>query len=416
MILERAIRALSFTEGFWKDAQSSPNNEAFGLNYGGGGIAYTGMSVSHESAMTMSAVYACVGLISEDIAAMPIDKFQRYPSARYSRPPSSWMRRPNTDMEWEDLIQQTVAAILMDGNGYLYPINDRTGRVAELWPLDPRTVDVVKPDGKLTYVVGRTPLPAKRIIHIRGVTLPGALKGLSVISAAKQSIGLGLGAEKMAGTLFGNGSTLNVVLQTEAGLTKDQAEAMRDRWNETHRGLDNAHSVTVLDRGAKAERLAMTNDEAQFIQTRGFQVEDVARWFHVPPHMIGATEKQTSWGTGVEQQHIGYVIHALTPRIKRIETVLNRIIEADDGPDFYCKFNVNGLLRGDMAARKDFYESMVRIGAYSPNNVLAKEDENPVPGLDGHYMQLAQGLIGPDGRLESPDTGGRPNEPDGGAV
>lgn len=400
MILEKALRALTFSEPFWKDALKSPNNSSFGLSYGYGGATKAGVAVDYESAVAHSAVYACVALISDDVSSMPLDKFRKYgETGRYQRPRSPWMKRANPGLEWAPFIQQSVASVLLGGNAYWVPVKDRRGTVQELYPLDPRTVDVGLDGGRRVYVVGKKQVSSEQIVHIPGIMLPGAPAGLSVVQAAKEGIGLALGAEELGARLFANGSATNVVLQTEQILTDVQAETLGDRWTEAHAGLHNAHKVAVLDRGAKANRLSMTNEEAQFIETRKFQIDDVCRWFKVPPFMIGSTEKSTSWGTGLEQQSIGYVVHTLTPHLVKLETALNSIVEFEDGPDFFVKFNVAALLRGDSQARSAYYKAMLDAGVMSPNEIRQKEDMNPIPGLDGHYLPQAQGLVGADGQI-----------------
>lgn len=361
----------------------------YGLSYGGGASTWSGMSITHETAMTMSAVYACVRLISDDIASMPVNVYQRYPGARYERAKPSWMVKPNSETLWHELVQQVITSVLMDGNAYISVVRNSFG-VGELWVLDPRTVSPVRDPrtNALVYILDSS-RKVDDLLHIRGITLPGRVKGLSPVECARQTIGLGLGAEKLGAKLMSNGSALNVVIKVPGRLDNDGAKRLAKTWTEAHAGLEKAHNVAVVDQGADVTQVGMTQEQAQFLATRAFEVEEICRWFGVPPHMVASVEKQTSWGSGVEQQHISYLQHALQPQLVRLEAALSPLVaESLLDQSFYMKFNVNALLRGDMTARKEFYSSLQEHGDLSINEVRALEDMNPIPGGDAHFFPM----------------------------
>ena len=356
----------------------------------GGPLADSGVEVSHESAMTFSAVYAAVSLISDSIASLPADAYARYPNnTRYTRPKPPWLAKPNPEMGWVDLVQQMVTSLLLGGNSYSARIYDRSGALAELWPLDPRVCYPQRNQftRELEYSVSGEVLPARDVLHIRGITLPGYLYGLSPVEMARQTIGLGLGAEKHGAKQMANSATPSVVVSIDGRVDDVTAEQFSSRFAKLQGGINNAGKPVVLGGGASISTLTMTNDQMQFLETRKFEVTDVARWFRVPPHMIGDIEKSTSWGTGIEQQNIMFVQHTLTPWIVRIEKALSPHVPQDrSGIDTYLKMNTNALMRGDMAARADYMSRKIEHAAARPQDWNALDDENPLPGGDKLWM------------------------------
>ena len=379
----------------------------------GGTMSDTGLSITYESAMTFSAVFAAVSLISDSIAALPAEAYSRYPNnTRYvlaQKPP--WLAQPNIEMLWLEWCQQTMTSLLLDGNAYSGCVYDRGGNLAEMWPLDPRSVAVRRNDvtRDREYLVNGRVVPSRLILHIPGITLPGYLKGMSPVEAARQTIGLGLGAEKHQSKQLANAATPAVIISTAGRLDNDTAEALGNRFDRLHGGLDNAHKTAVLGNDAKISTLTMTNDQLQFIESRRFQVNDIARWFRVPPHMIGEVEKSTSWGTGIEQQNIMFVQTTLTPWIVRIEKALSPYIpKTATGVDTYLKLTTNAFMRGDMAARAEYMARKIEHGAARPQDWNALDDENPLPGGDKLWMSQNLQALDADGLPIKPDP---PPEP-----
>ena len=377
-----------------------------------GATADSGIAVSHESAMTFSAVYACVSLISDSIASLPADVYARYPNnTRYVKPKPSWLVKPNPEMTWGDLVQQAVTSLLLGGNSYNACIYDRAGVLGELWPLDPRIVFPQRNAAtrELEYAVGGSVLNARDVLHIRGITLPGYLYGLSPVEMARQTIGLGLGAEKHGSKQMANAATPSVVVSVDGKVDDDAAERFSTRFAKRFAGIDNAGKPITIGGGAKITQLTMTNDQMQFLETRKFQVSDVARWFRTPPHMIGDIQNSTSWGTGIEQQNIMFVQHTLTPWIVRIEKALSPYVPPTDrGVETYLKMNTNALMRGDMAARAEYMSRKIEHAAARPQDWNALDDENPLPGGDKLWMSQNLQALDADGLPIEPPTAAPP--------
>ena len=396
---------------------SSPAQRDPGMFWPSAGAeSYTGMRVSHETALTFSAVFACVRLLSFDFASLPVGVFARYGPRRYPMPSPPWLKQPNPELTWFSFAQQALTSILLGGDCICVKQSDNRGVVSELWPLDSRHV-VVGRDTKtheLEYVLDGETLPASQVLHIPGLTIPGYLHGVSVVEYARQTIGLGLGAEKQAGKQMANAATPNVVISVP-GKVDDAVQRFVDAFDKRHSGLDNVGRTAALGGGATVTKLSMTNDEMQFLESRHFEVGEVCRWFGVPPHMVGENEKESSWGTGIEQQEIAYVTHTLRPWLTLFEGAFAPLLRPwaiaqniSTNIDWYLRFNVNGLLRGDSVARAALYDALWRTGAVSPNWILAKEDEDPYEGGDAHYVQTSYAPVGRDGSLLVPATGAAP--------
>lgn len=374
-----------------------------GFSWGGSPGFSLATPISHETALTFSAVYAAVSLISETVMTLPIGVYKDYPpNLRFSGKSPDWMERPNPESTWPQFVQQTVTSLLLDGNAFWGLV--RSGEYLELWPLDPRVVSVQRDPttNALTYRWGGETLSQQQCVHIPGLMLPGSIRGLSPVECARQTIDLGLGAETFGNAFYHNGATVSAVLEAQPGMTQPEAKEMWEIFTAKHGGAANAQGVAILS-GATYKSMSMTQEQAQFLQTRSFQVSEVARWFRVPPHMIADVEKDSSWGTGIEQQQTMFVTHTLLPWLVRIEAALTRLVQYGD-PLNLARFTVNGLMRGDSAARASFYDSMVRNGAFSPNDIRRLENQNPYKGGDARYMQTSYAPIGEDGSLVVPST------------
>jgi HK97 family phage portal protein len=284
--------------------------------------------------------------------------------------------------------------MLLWGNAYLWLGRNQLGQIAELWPIHPSRVKAGRTSalGRKVYQVdgGEQPHTDDTILHLPAFGYDGVC-GVSPIRIAREGIGLALAAEEYGAKLFGSGSLATGILQTEQRLTPEQADVLQARWKAKRSGLGSAHETIVLDRGAQFTQLTIPPGDAQFIESRRFQIAEVARMFGVPPHMLMDTEKSTSWGTGIEQQGIGFVVYTLRPWLTRTEQRISRILKPEP---VYARFSVEGLLRGDAAQRAAFYTSMFNIGALSTNEIRALEERGPVDGGDTRYRPLNMGELG----------------------
>jgi HK97 family phage portal protein len=257
----------------------------------------------------------------------------------------------------------------------------------ELLPLHPDAVSVRQLDNwDLEFLVtlkgGRQIRCSQRdVFHVAYRSLDG-ITGLSPISYQRETIGLTLAAQKHGAKTFSNGAKPGGVLTHPHKLTEDASRRLRESWELTYGG-DNAGKTAILEEGMTFTVLSMTNSDAQFLETRRFQVEDVARIFGIPLFMIQSTEKTTSWGSGIEQMSMGYVRYTLLPWVRRWEQAIRRDLVAETGePDIEMRFNIEGLQRSDIRSRFQSYQVGINMGVYSPNEVRELEDMNPREGGD----------------------------------
>lgn len=373
------------------------------INLLNGGRTHAGPSVSEPGALAMPVVWRCVNLVAGTVASLPLHAYATAGTGR-SRKTGTWgpnlLDEPHPDLTPFEFWEIGLAHLLLWGNAYFRILRNGVGRPVELWPIDPATVQVgrsAKIGRKLYTIAGDLDsggLPVvhddETVLHIPGFGYDG-ICGVSPIRMARQGIALGLAAEEYGAKLFGNGALATGILQTEQRLTQAQADQLSTRWKEKRTGLKSAHETVVLDKGATFQQISVPPEDAQFIESRKFQTSEIARFFGVPPHMVGDTEKSTSWGTGIEQQTLGFVVYTLRPWLTRIEQRVSRLIKGDGA---YARFALEGLLRGDSAQRAAFYRAMWEMGALSTNDILALEERDPVPGGETRYRPLNFGLLG----------------------
>lgn len=370
--------------------------------------AYSGEVVNTTSVLGLSAVWACVNLLAGTIGSLPLNVYRNDGDGGRTIAKDHPLYRlihesPNADQTALDFWEYMSASIELRGNGYAQI--DRSGsRIIALTPINPDNVGVRRlASGALEYtwtLDGRRRVSDERdILHIRGFG-GSPLGGLSTITHARHSFGLAIAIDRAAGSTFENSMRPSGVLTFEKFLTEPQRKVVEDKLAEKFAGAINAGRPFVLEGGSKWEQLTINPEDAQMLQSRGFSVEDVCRWFGVPPFMVGHTEKSTSWGTGLEQQVLGFVKFTLRRRLKRIEAALERqcLSSEDIGNGVSIAFNLEGLLRGDSAGRARFYQQMTSIGAMTINEVRALENLAPVEGGDVPRMQMQNVPITEAGR------------------
>lgn len=362
-----------------------------------------GVRVTPDTAMKASAVWACAGIISETLAALPLQMFQRQADGgrqvATNHPLYELLHdRPNARQTALEFKQMMTMHCLMRGNGYARILTGPRGPVDQLVPIHPDRVRVEAiPDG-IRYQVRQAdgsekPVNDEDMFHVRGLTLDG-VTGVSVIEYARQSVGLGLAAESYGARVFSQNGRPGGVLKVPGALTPAAAQRLRSEWQVLHGGLANAHQVAVLQEGADWQQTSMTSEDAQYLQTREFQAEDICRWFRVPPHMVGLTSKSTSWGTGIEQMTIGFLMFTLLPWLKRWEQAVSRdLIIATQA--YYAEFVVDSLLRGDTSSRYAAYKTGREGGWLSVNEIRQRENLNPVPGGDSLSVAAAPAPAAP---------------------
>lgn len=361
----------------------------------------SGIEVTPETAMRLTAVYGCVRLLSESVAGLPLQTFSKLGSVRRSHPADDWLKVPNSEYTRFRFWQEVMVGLLLDGNAFIRL--KRSGkRIVAVWPLWPSAVIVDRDDaGYLRYRIGAEFYTEYDMLHIPGLTLPGQARGLSPVGdyVAKNAVGLGIGAEQFAASVYANGAMPGGWIEAPSVRDKATAERLKESWKAAHRG--NFHEPAVLGGDAKWHAESFQPEATQLVQSRSFQVEEICRIYGVPPHMVASVERSTSWGTGIEQQGIQWVVYSLRPWLERLEQAINPLLErpswVNQDAELFARFNVEGLLRGDSKSRMESYEVGIRSGIYTPNQCLAWEDLPPAPGGDTRYIQGAMFPIGEDG-------------------
>lgn len=358
----------------------------------------SGVNVTEEKALGMPSVWRAVSLISGVAASLP---FHAYKADGTTRAPASGhaatlLADPHPDMTAFELWETAYAHMLLWGNAYFRKLRNPLGQTVELWPVHPSRVRVgrdPKNFGRKIYAIDGDDYPHNddTILHLPGFGYDGVC-GVSPIRAARQGLGLALAAEEYGAKLFGSGTLATGILQTEQRLTDSQAETLSARWKAKRSGLNSAHETLILDSGAKFQQLSIPPEDAQFIESRRFQISEVCRMFGLPPFLMFETEKSTSWGTGLEQQALGWVVYDLRRFLMRVEQRVTKHLLRPS--TVYARYSLEGLLRGDSTARAAFYTAMWNIGVYSTNDILQLEERAPVEGGDVRHRPLNMGELG----------------------
>ena len=366
-----------------------------------------------QSALGLSATWACINLLAGTIASLPLMVYQDVNGIREvaRNHPLYWLLHdsPNFDQTAVDFWEFMAAGIELQGNAYA-EINRRgDGLVTSLVPIRPDCVRVKRlGSGSLEYrwvLDGREFVrDDKRILHIRG-PMGDALSGVSTLSVCRSAFDSAMAVNGASETIFSNGVRPSGILSTDpsVSLTADQRNELEGLLTMKFRGAMNAGRPMLLDRGMKWTQLDISPEDAQMLESRGFSVEEICRIFGVPPHMVGHSEKSTSWGTGLEQQTLGFVKFSLRRRLKRIEQALEKqlLSKAERDAGVRIEFNLEGLLRGDSAGRSSFYQTMTQMGAMTINEVRALENLPPVPGGEVPRMQMQNVPITDAGQEET---------------
>lgn len=367
-----------------------------------------GVDVTEKTSLGMPAVWSAVNLIAGTCASLPLHAYREGDVQRKkltTGQSANLLKNPHPDLVPYDFWEIVHAHRLLWGNAYILKLRNALGVVTELWPIHPSRVKVGRvgpggdPDlmGKKVYAVdggedagGLTYVGDREILHLPAFGYDG-ISGVSPIRIAAQGIGLALAAEEYGARLFGSGSLASGILQTEQKMKPEQANALAARWKQKAHGIQTAHDVIILDAGTKFTQLTIPPEDAQFLQSRQFQVREVARMFGVPTHLLMDVEGSTSWGTGIAEQTLGFVIFTLRRWLIRTEQAVTRMLRPDT---VYSKFSLEGLLRGAPKDRAEFYKKMFDMGAFSTNDILELEDRAPVEGGDVRYRPLNMGVLG----------------------
>ncbi|HPJ03274.1 MAG TPA: phage portal protein [Candidatus Limiplasma sp.] len=361
------------------------------------GSSASGKSVTPRSAMQMSAVYACVRVIAETVASLPLHVYHYTSSGKeksLDHPLYSILHdEPNSEMTSFVWRETTLTHLLLWGNAYSQIIRSGRGKIIGLYPLLPDKVQVDRDaSGMLIYEYTTRDsklvrLRPEDVLHIPGLGFDGVM-GYSPIALEKNAIGLGIAAEEYGSKFFAHGATPSGVL-THPNTVKNPS-ALRESWNAAYGGSSNTGKVAILEENMKFERISMPNNEAQFLESRKFQVNEICRIYRVPPHMIGDLEHATF--SNIEHQSISFAMHTIRPWLVRMEQSLNRALFSDKEKGvYYVRFNIDGLMRGSYKERMEGYAIGRQNGWLSANDIRELENMNPIEKADGGDDYLVNG-------------------------
>ncbi|WP_051775764.1 phage portal protein [Paenibacillus tyrfis] len=364
--------------------------EAFGVPFG------RGIVVTPGTAMRSTAVLGCVRILAESIASLPLPVYRRLKprgKERTNHPVGPLLQlQPNPRMTAFTFRETLMAHILLWGNAYAEIEHNERGDIVALWPIPPYRVEHMETaKGDPFYRVSTKDgqqhnVPFYAMLHIPGLSFDGR-KGISVIAWARQAIELAQATEQFGAEFFANGTNVGAVATHPASLSEEAFKRLQNSLREKYEGLGKSHRLMLLEEGMTFTKNTIPPNDAQFLETRKFQVSEIARIFRVPPHMLADLERATF--SNIEQQGIDFVTHTLRPWAIRIEQAINiRLFDSNEQKRLFVEHLMEGLLRGDSQARSAFYKEMFNIGVYSQNDIREKENDNPIPGGDRYYVPL----------------------------
>jgi HK97 family phage portal protein len=373
----------------------------------GGYASNTGVPVTPFTALQSAAVYGCVKCISEDIAGLPLQVRRRTSDGGWAidlrHPLNRLFRRPNRWMSAWQFWSYSLTAACLRGNAYIVIQRDRNGMPVELIPVTPDrvTVKLSVVDGRPWYLVNARQIgigvwvPPEDMIHMKNMSVDGYL-GLSPIACAQDVIGLSLAAQQHGAALFRQGGQVAGVIKHPGRLGDEAAKNLGESWRDTHGGVQNAFKTVILEEGMTFDKIAITNEDAQFLQTRQFQVLDICRLYRVPPHKLAEYGRATF--NNIEQQQQAYVDDALGPATEQLEGLMNdQLLFDDEREDYETHFDYTGLLRGDTIRRYQSYQIGLSNGFLNRNEVRAREGLNPIEGGEEYIITAAPGEAGGTG-------------------
>ncbi|QWQ39510.1 phage portal protein [Gemella sp. zg-570] len=372
----------------------SGNNHSFFI-----GQTASGKRVNEKTAMQMTAVYSCVRILSETLASLPLHIYE-ITDLGSKKATNHYLynllhNEPNNEMTSFIFRETLMTHLLLWGNAYAQIIRNGKGDVLGLYPLMPDKMKVDRDENNTIFYEyttndGKVKLTTQDVLHIPGLGFDG-LVGYSPIAMAKNAIGMAIAAEEYGAKFFSNGATPSGILE-HPGTVKN-AEILRKSWTRGFSGKNN-HKVAILEEGMKYTPISIAPNEAQFLETRKFQINEIARIFRVPPHMVGDLEKSSF--SNIEQQSLEFVKYTLDPWVKRFEQAMTRrLLKSDEKKKYYIKFNVDGLLRGDYQSRMNGYATARQNGWMSANDIRSLENLDLISDEEGGNLYLVNGNMLP---------------------
>ena len=396
---------MGFLSGIFRSRDKPSDRTAGGAyNFFMGGST-SGKRVNERSAMQMTAVYACVRILSEAVAGLPLHLYRYTDEGSKEKAIDHTLYfllhdEPNPEMTSFIFRETLMTHLLLWGNAYAQIIRDGRGQVIALYPLMPDRMSVdrdesgrlyyeyrVSADDAHTLKEGTVQLSPSDVLHIPGLGFDG-LVGYSPIAMAKNAIGMAIACEEYGAKFFANGAQPSGVLE-HPGTIKDPSK-VRESWTQTFGGSHNANKVAVLEEGMKYTPISISPEQAQFLETRKFQIDEIARIFRIPPHMVGDLDKSSF--SNIEQQSLEFVTYTLAPWLCRWEQSLVRsLLSKEEKKGMFVKFNVDGLLRGDYESRMQGYATARQNGWMSANDIRELENLDRIPVEEGGDLYLVNG-------------------------
>ncbi len=361
----------------------------------------SGENITPTSALKVLVYYACIRVISEDIAKIPFSVYKKTGENSKAEEPThpvyKLLIQPNSEMSWYSFCETMQSWALGWGNGIAKIDMDDSGNAVALWPIHPSRVEIVRNEEKeLRYkvrvAVGSFQIyRPEEVIHIKNFSDDG-INGWSLIKIAAEALGLSLAMQTFGASFFGNGAHAGGFLEHPGELGEPAKKSLIASFEERHQGAVNAHRVTVLEEGMKYNRTTIANNEAQFIESRQFQIEEICRLCRVPPHKVQHLLRATF--SNIEHQSIDYVGDTLLPWYTKWEQEFNnKLFFNREKGIYYTKFSMQAILRADMSARATFYNKLFQMGVLSPDDIRALEDLNPLPNGTGAKYYIPMNLV-----------------------
>jgi len=349
-----------------------------------------GVTINQDNSLRIATLYACVRLLSDTVSTLSADTYRRVNGVRVPfRPRPLWLDSPDPDLAntRDDFVSQIMVSLLLDGNAFIHIVRN-AGDIVALVVIDPMRVLVRRnPDHQVEYALKDTNVVFSRedVLHITEMRKPGALRGISRIDQLKETLGLTAALDDFAARFFGQGSTTSGIIEVPGSLTREQAKDLIDAFEEGHRGLSQAHRPGVLFGGAAFKKTGVDPNEAQMIESRRAQVEEVAKAFRVPLHMLSTAIPGAMSYASVEQNAIQFATYTIRPYVAKIENALTTLLPSG----VFVKFNMDSILRGDIQTRFSAYSTGTQAGFLSVNDIRRLEDLSPVDGGDQYRVPLA---------------------------
>ncbi len=371
-----------------------------------------GVSVTPSTSMGHAAVFACVRILAETVASLPLITYERLERGKRRAPRHPLYTvlhdRPNPMMTAFEFRETLMGHLALWGNAYTEVSYDGRGQVRELWPLRVDRMMQIRQNeqGRREYVYqlpggAMAVLPEERVWHLRG--LGDGTTGYSPVDMMRQAIGLSIAAERFGASFFGRGANIGGVLTHPGALDEEAYARLKGSWEEAHSGLTNSHRVAVLEEGVSYQAIGIPPDQAQFLETRKFQVAEIARIFRIPPHMLADLERATF--SNIEHQSIEFVVHTIRPWLVRWEqSIAQNLMLEREREQFFAEFLVDGLLRGDIKSRYEAYSIGRQNGWLSADDIRELENMNPLPDEQGGIYLVPLNMVPADDLANAPQA------------